>query len=90
MYISQPEEGIGLNIFDINDLKFKPNYEYIIPISIILKAIENVVQILSRCKIQNALFVGKVKLNIFIYILIILKKYIAVKIIRVCIYWAPI
>ncbi|CAD2112662.1 hypothetical protein YYG_00015 [Plasmodium vinckei petteri] len=39
MYISQPEEGIGLNIFDINDLKFKPNYEYIIPISIILKAI---------------------------------------------------
>ncbi|SCL89087.1 hypothetical protein, conserved [Plasmodium chabaudi chabaudi] len=39
IYIIQLEEGINLNIFDINDLNFKPNYEYIIPISIILKAI---------------------------------------------------
>ncbi|CXH95857.1 RING zinc finger protein, putative [Plasmodium berghei] len=39
MYISQPEEGINLKLFDINDLKSKPNYEYIIPILIILKAI---------------------------------------------------
>ncbi|CAD2094013.1 RING zinc finger protein, putative [Plasmodium vinckei brucechwatti] len=42
MYISHHEEGINLNIFDINDLKFKPNYEYIIPIFIIHKSISTI------------------------------------------------
>ncbi|SBT70549.1 RING zinc finger protein, putative [Plasmodium malariae] len=39
IYLSRPEEGINLNLFDINDLKWKPSYEYIIPILIVLKAI---------------------------------------------------
>ncbi|SBS80592.1 RING zinc finger protein, putative [Plasmodium ovale] len=39
IYISKPEEGINLNLFDVNDLKCKPSYEYIVPILIVLKAI---------------------------------------------------
>ncbi|CRG94354.1 RING zinc finger protein, putative [Plasmodium gallinaceum] len=39
VYISEPEDGIDLKNIDINDLKCKPSYEYIIPILIVLKSI---------------------------------------------------
>ncbi|GAW79458.1 RING zinc finger protein [Plasmodium gonderi] len=39
IYMSSPNEGINLNCIDINDLKCKPSYEYIIPILIVLRAL---------------------------------------------------
>ncbi|CDO62378.1 RING zinc finger protein, putative [Plasmodium reichenowi] len=39
VYMSELNEGINLNKMNINDIKCKPSYEYIIPILIVLKAI---------------------------------------------------
>ncbi|EUD66761.1 hypothetical protein C922_02746 [Plasmodium inui San Antonio 1] len=39
IYMSSPSDAINLNLFDVNDLKCKPSYEYIIPILIVLRAL---------------------------------------------------